>query len=95
MIEVASRMHSKEFVPAMVNDLLRLLDTKLFETKTVKELIGGYKDPLMALAKMFEPELIKDDEFSIVNGVTSIFVFLVRLFVSCFKLKYIYIEKRN
>lgn len=65
-------MHSKELVPGMVNDLLKLLGTKLFETKTVKELIGGYKDPLMALAKMFEPELIKDDEFSLVNGVNFI-----------------------
>lgn len=76
MVEVASRMHSKDLVPAIVNDLLKLLGTKLFETKTVKELIGGYKDPLMALAKMFEPELIKDDEFSLVNGVNS-FVCLV------------------
>lgn len=73
MIEVSSKMHSKEILPSMVNDLLKLLGTKLFETKTVGELIKGYKDPLMSLAKMFLPEVIKDDKFSIVNGVIAIF----------------------
>ena len=72
MVEVASKMHSKELVPSLVNDLLKLLGVKLFETKTVKELISGYKDPLMALAKMFEPGLIKDDEFSLINGVFNL-----------------------
>lgn len=69
---MVSRMHSKELIPSMVDDLFKVLDTKLFETKTVKELIEGYKDPLMALAKLFMPDLIKNDEFSIVNGVNII-----------------------
>ena len=56
----------------MVDDLLRLLNTKLFITKTVGELISGYQDPLMALAKMFLPEVIKDDKFSLINGVRNI-----------------------
>jgi hypothetical protein len=72
MIEVASKMQSKEFVPAMVDDLLRLFNTKLFLTKTVGELISGYQDPLMALAKLFLPEVIKDDKFSLINGVILI-----------------------
>lgn len=74
MIEVSSYSQSKEIIPIAVNDLLKLLNTQLFLTKTVKELIEGYKDPLMTLAKAFLPGVVKDDKFSIVNGVKSGFM---------------------
>lgn len=58
-----------DFEPSIVNGLTKFLGTELFLTKTVGELISGYKDPLLALGKMFLPEIIKDDKFSLINGV--------------------------
>lgn len=69
MIEQTARSRFKELGPTLVNTLLAFLGTKLFETKTVGELISGYKDPLMELAKTFLPKIIKDDKFSLLNGV--------------------------
>ncbi|RNA35695.1 lysosome membrane 2-like [Brachionus plicatilis] len=68
MIEQTARSRFKELGPALVNALLAFLGTKLFETKTAGELISGYKDPLMELAKTFLPNIIKDDKFSLLNG---------------------------
>lgn len=68
MIEQASRSRFSELGPTLVNTLLAFLNTKLFLTKTVGELISGYKDPLMELAKAFMPQIIKDDKFSLING---------------------------
>ena len=47
----------------------KLLDTELFVTRTVGELISGYNDPLMDLANTFLPSLIKENKFSLMNGV--------------------------
>lgn len=69
MIEQTARSRFKELGPSLVNTLLAFLGTKLFETKTVGELISGYKDPLMELAKTFLPKIIKDSKFSLLNGV--------------------------
>lgn len=69
MIEQGLKSKSKLIQPAAINELNRMLKTKLFERKTVGELIGGYRDPLMTLAKLFLPKLIKDNKFSLVNGV--------------------------
>ena len=71
MIEQTLKGKSKIIQPEAVNGLLKMLKTKLFETKTVGQLIRGYKDPLMALAKIFLPNIIKDDKFSLLNGVSG------------------------
>ncbi|CAF0832095.1 unnamed protein product [Brachionus calyciflorus] len=71
MIEQTARSRFKDLGPAFVNTLLALLNTKLFVTKTAGELISGYSDPLMKLAKTFMPQVIKDDKFSLINGKNS------------------------
>lgn len=53
-----------------VNTLIKILDVKLFFTKSVGQLIKGYDDPLMKLAKNFVPN-VKEAQFSLINGVTS------------------------
>ena len=63
-----SAMFSDKFGPIVANMLFDFFGTTLFVTKTVGELIVGYEDPLMALAKQFLPNVIKDDKFSLVNG---------------------------
>ena len=68
MIETSMHSNSKTIVPEMVNLILTGFKSKLFVTKTAGELISGYKDPLLVLAKTLLPNLIKDDEFSIING---------------------------
>ena len=68
LIETSMHLNSKVIAPELVNLMLKALNTKLFVTKTVGELISGYKDPLMSLAKRFLPKLITSDEFSIING---------------------------
>ncbi|CAF1009200.1 unnamed protein product, partial [Brachionus calyciflorus] len=50
----------------MLNLILK--DTRLFETKTVGELISGYTHPLMELGKKYMPDKFKDDKFSLLNG---------------------------
>jgi hypothetical protein len=67
LIEESSRF-SENLGPDVANLLFDFLGTTLFVTKSVGELIAGYEDPLMALAKQFLPQLIKDDTFSLVNG---------------------------
>ncbi|CAF0919380.1 unnamed protein product [Brachionus calyciflorus] len=68
MIEQTVRSRFKELGPTLVNTLLAFLNTKLFVTKTAGELISGYNDPLMKLAKTFMPQVIKDEKFSLING---------------------------
>jgi hypothetical protein len=67
LVEESTRL-SESFGSEVANALFALFGTELFVTKTVDELIAGYEDPLMALAKQFLPALIKDDKFSLVNG---------------------------
>jgi hypothetical protein len=69
MIEIGSRV-SPVIAPEAVNAMLKLFKTKLFVTKTAGELISGYEDPLMKMAKTFLPKVIKDDKFSLLNGVS-------------------------
>ena len=51
-----------------INALINLLDVKLFITKTVGQLINGYEDQLMTLAKNFVPN-VKESKFSLIGGV--------------------------
>jgi hypothetical protein len=69
MIEFSTHGHSKTVEPLAIDLLLKLFGTELFLTKTVEELISGYQDPLMAMAKTFLPAVVKDDKFSLLNGV--------------------------
>ena len=72
MIEFSTHGKSKTAEPFAIDLLLKLFGTELFLTKTVGELISGYKDPLMSMAKTFLPAVVKDDEFSLLNGVRSL-----------------------
>ena len=62
-------LNSKVLAPDVVNTVLKELKTPLFETRTVAELISGYKDPLLTFASKFLPKVIKDGQFGIFNGV--------------------------
>ena len=53
MIETAMHSNSKVMSPSIVNVILNAFKEKLFITKTAGELIIGYKDPLLVLAKTF------------------------------------------
>jgi hypothetical protein len=69
MIEL-SQLYTNGLVGSKTNDFFfKLLDTELFVTRTVGELIYGYNDPLMDLANTFLPSLIKENKFSLMNGV--------------------------
>jgi hypothetical protein len=69
MIEL-SQTYTNGLIGANTNDFFfKFLDTDLFVTRTVGELISGYNDPLMSLANTFLPSLIKEEKFSLMNGV--------------------------
>jgi hypothetical protein len=72
MIETADKSKSQWITPTAINEIIRAYKTKLFVTKSVGELIRGYKDPLLSLAKLFVPSLVKDNKFSLLNGVSHI-----------------------
>ena len=52
----------------IANELLNHLDTELFITRSVKDLISGYHDPLMELASTYFPQLVNEDKFSLMFG---------------------------
>lgn len=69
MIEL-SQTYTNGLIGAKTNDFFfKFFDTNLFVTRTVGELISGYNDPLMSLANTFLPSLIKEEKFSLMNGV--------------------------
>ena len=51
-----------------INSLFNMLSIKLFVTKSIKQLISGYEDPLMNLAKNFVSN-VKESKFSLLTGV--------------------------
>jgi len=59
-----------------VNALMNMYSVKLFVTKSIGQLLAGYDDPLMKLAKNFVPN-VKEGKFSLVNGVKIILLILV------------------
>lgn len=71
MIEQILRNKFKNIESEFLNSLLKLMNIKLFVTKTVGELISGYQDPLLKLAKTFEPNIVKSDKFSLLNDVSK------------------------
>ena len=48
----------------------KLLNTPLFVTKTAGQLITGYDDPLVTLAHTIAPNLVKQAQFGLLNGVS-------------------------
>ena len=69
MIEIASKGRFKNIEQTAVDAVIRLFGSKLFETKTVGQLISGYNDPLMTIANILLPQVVKDKQFSLINGV--------------------------
>ena len=69
MIELSQSL-TNGLLDSTANDLVfKLFGTSLFVTRTVSELISGYSDPLMSLANTFLPSLVKEEKFSLMNGV--------------------------
>lgn len=91
MIEMSTKGTYSWIPPKYINGLFSIMNTKLFMTKTVRELIAGYRDPLLELAKFFMPSLIKDDTFSLLKGV--ILMKISKLF--CQQKIYNYLWKEN
>ena len=70
MIENAQKMNQLTDVSSSGADFfIKLFNLKLFMNKTVHELVSGYDDPLMTLAKLSSSDLSKKDKFSIVSSV--------------------------
>jgi hypothetical protein len=73
MIENAQKMNQLTDVSSSGADFfIKLFNLKLFMNKTVHELVSGYDDPLMTLAKLTKlssSDLTKKDKFSIVSSV--------------------------
>lgn len=44
-------------------------ETNLFVTRSIKDIISGYYDPLMHLAKVAQPEKVEHDKFGILLHV--------------------------
>ncbi|XP_066275677.1 scavenger receptor class B member 1-like [Branchiostoma lanceolatum] len=57
--------NERDLVKDLTSLLLLLTGESLFVTHTVGEMLAGYHEPLLTLAKTFAPALIKDDTFGI------------------------------
>lgn len=68
MINSIMKNDDSDFTATGINSLLNLQNIKLFVTKSVKELIAGYEDPLMKLAKNFGAN-VTQTKFSLINEV--------------------------
>lgn len=69
MIENAQKMNHLTGVSTGADFFIKLFNLKLFMNKTVHELVSGYDDPLMTLAKLSSSDITKKDKFSIVSSV--------------------------
>lgn len=49
--------------------LFDYFETKLFVSKSIKEIVSGYYDPLMHLAKEAVPNAVKEDKFGLLLNV--------------------------
>lgn len=54
---------TKPFMANLVSSYMRALNEGLFTTRTVGELLWGYKDDLLKAVKVFQPRL--DDVFGL------------------------------
>ena len=46
------------------------MDIRLFITRKVRDIVDGYKDEMMSLAKFFNPEKVPFDFFGVNMGVS-------------------------
>ncbi len=53
---------------SMTNMVTLMMDTKLFITRTVGALMGGYEDTLLEMASQMVPEKVKSNVFSLMMG---------------------------
>lgn len=67
MIESVLKGNHPVLTADLINVFLFAEGTKMFNTKTVEELISGYQDPLLKAAKALG--YVTDDTFSLINGV--------------------------
>ena len=65
------------FYDMIANYMLKNLKIKLFITKTVGEVLSGYDDPFMKMAKNLDPNLPKDGKFSFNIGVKDLATFFL------------------
>lgn len=72
MIEDATRTG----VAFLMAGMFQIFNVKLFISKTVNELITGYNDPLLNLGRMADPSKVKSNQFSLLNGVNFINIFI-------------------
>ena len=72
MIELSSEVTGGFMGPGLNNFFFSHLETEIFLTKTVGELISGYHDPLLYMANQILPSIVKNEEFSLMNGVNSL-----------------------
>jgi hypothetical protein len=63
-----SARYESEKNQGIMNEIIKLTNSKLFFRHTVKELLSGFKDPLLEIAKIFKPNLVKSSIFSMLNG---------------------------
>ncbi len=49
------------------NSILSFYKVKLFETKTVGQIMNGYEDPLMSFGKSMYPKLVKSSQLSLLD----------------------------
>lgn len=77
MIELSQKL-SNGLIDSNTNDFfIKLFNSQLFVNKTVAELVHGYEDPLMTLAYVLFPGLVKTNKFSLMNGVGLFWYFML------------------
>ncbi len=60
---------SDKISPLIFNVILSINKAKLFTTRTIDEIISGYKDPILVTIKNRFPDIIKDDIFGLLRAV--------------------------
>lgn len=55
--------------PYLVNYLTNMMDTRLFLRRSVGQLMHGYEDDLLDMAKDQMPEKVKSNRFSLMKDV--------------------------
>lgn len=88
MIEKLSK--DNQILP--LNFLFDFFDTKLFISRSIKEIVSGYYDPLMDMAMMYSPERIASNQFSINLNVNIDFFKLLYNFVYYVRLFYLVLK---
>ena len=54
-----------------VNFVYSMMETKLFLTRTVGQIMGGYEDDLLGMAMEMVPDKVKSNIFSMTDNVSN------------------------